>query len=91
MLGLSRGWQMQNPIRVRAQEYLASILGHEPVASDVFTLQPGVLFVEGPKPPAPMLGVPTPLAEMISRVVAVSAVYAAVLDDEPPDMGEGKA
>jgi hypothetical protein len=74
-----------------AEEYLASILGQEPVASDVFTLQPGVLFAEGPEPPAPMVGVPARLAEMISRVVAVSAVYESVLDDEPPDMAEGRA
>jgi len=91
ILGLCRGWQMQSPIRIRAEEYLASILGQAPVASRVFTLQPGVLFTEGPEPPALMQGVPVHLAEMISRVVAVSAVYAAVLDDEPPDMGEGRA
>ncbi|MFZ1154637.1 MAG: hypothetical protein WAN93_07010 [Solirubrobacteraceae bacterium] len=91
ILGLCRGWQMQNPLRIRAQEYLTSILGQEPVASDVFTLQPGVLFTEGPEPPAPMQGLPADLSEMLARVVAVSAVYAAVLDDEPPDMTEGKA
>lgn len=91
ILGLCRGWQMKNPIRVRAEEYLASILGQEPVAADVFTLQPGLLFAEGFEPPAPMVGVPAHLAEMISRVVAVSAVYESVLDDEPPDMAEGKA
>lgn len=91
MLGLSRGWQMQNPIRIRAQEYLSSILGNEPVASDVFTLQPGVLFAEGPEPPAPLAGAPADIAEMARRVIAVSAVYAAVLDDEPPDTNEGKA
>src|SRR6202042_2472012 len=77
--------------RIRAQEYLTSILGQEPVASDVFTLQPGVLFTEGPEPPAPMQGLPADLSEMLARVLAVSAVYAAVLDDEPPDMTEGKA
>lgn len=91
VLGLCRGWQMQSPVKIRAEEYLASILGQEPVASDIFTLQPGVLFTEGPEPLAPMRGVPAHLAEMISRVVAVSAVYAAVLDHEPPDMGEGRA
>lgn len=90
MLGLSRGWQMQSPIRTRAQEYFASILGHEPVARDVITLQPNVLFADGPVSPAPMMGAPREIAEMVSRVIAVSSVYSAILDDEPPDMDEGK-
>lgn len=91
ILGLCRGWQMQNPVRIRGQEYVASMLGQEPVAADVFTLDPGVLFAEGPAPPAPMPGVPPDLAEMFTRVTAISAVYSAMLDDEPLDMGEGKA
>ena len=45
---------MQNPVRLRGQEYAASMLGQDPVAADVFTLEPGVLFTEGPAPPAPM-------------------------------------
>ncbi|MEK6273077.1 MAG: hypothetical protein AABM42_10590 [Actinomycetota bacterium] len=91
ILGLCRGWQMQNPVRIRGQEYLASMLGQEPVAAGVFTLEPGVLFAEGPATPAPMPGAPPGLAEMFSRVIAISAVYSAMLDDEPVDMGEGKA
>lgn len=87
ILGLCRGWQMQNPVR---GEYAASMLGQDPVAADVFTLEPGVLFVDGPAPPAPMPGAPPDLAEMLTRVIAISAVYSAMLD-EPVDMGEGKA
>jgi hypothetical protein len=91
VLGVSRGWQMQSPIRICAQEYLSAILGCEPVASDVFTLQPGVLFTEGSVVPNPTAGAPADLSEMVVRVTAVSAVYAAILDDETPDMREGKA
>jgi hypothetical protein len=91
MLGLSRGWQMQNPIRIRGQEYVASMLGRDLVATDVFTLEPGMLFAESPAPPAPMPGAPSELAEMVTRVIAISAIYSAMLDDEPLDMGEGRA
>ena len=91
ILGLCRGWQMQNPVRIRGQEYAASMLGQDPVALDVFTLEPGVLFTEGPVPPAPMPGAPPDLAQMLTRVIAISAVYSAVLEDEPLDMREGKA
>lgn len=37
ILGMSRGWQMQNPARVRVSEYIASMLGQDPVATSVFT------------------------------------------------------
>jgi len=91
ILGLCRGWQMQNPIRIRGQEYVASMLGQDPVAAAVFTLEPGVLFANGPAPPAPMPDAPPDLAGMLTRVIAISAVYSAMLDDEPLDMAEGKA
>jgi hypothetical protein len=91
ILGLCRGWQMQNPVRVRGQEFAASMLGQDPVAADVFTLEPGVLFTQGPAPPAPMPGAPPDLAEILTRVIAISALYSAMLEDEPVDMGEGKA
>lgn len=91
ILGLCRGWQMRNPIRIRDQEYVASMLAEEPVAADVFTLEPGVLFAEGPERPAPIRGVPAALCQMFTRVIAISAVYSAMLDDDPVDMAEGKA
>lgn len=91
ILGLCRGWQMQNPVRIRGQEYVASMLGQTPVAADVFTLEPGVLFAEGPIPPAPMPHAPPGLADVMTRAIAISAVYSAMLDDEPLDMREGKA
>lgn len=91
ILRLCRGWQMQNPVRIRGQEYVASMLAQNPLAADVFTLEPGVLFAEGPAPPAPMPDAPRDLAKMFVRVIAISAVYSAMLDDEPLDMAEGKA
>lgn len=91
ILGLCRGWQMQNPVRLRGQEYAASMLGKDPFAANAFTLEPGVLFTDGPTPPAPMPGAPPDLAEVLTRVIAISAVYSAMLDDEPLDRDEGKA
>lgn len=46
MLELSRGWVMRNPVRVRHEEILAALDGHEPRATGVFTLQPWDLFTE---------------------------------------------
>jgi len=91
ILGLSRGWQMQNPVRIRAAEYEASMRGQEPTAADVFTLEPGVLFTDDPAPPAPMTGARPNIAAMVSRVIAISGVYSAMLDDKPLDMAEAKA
>jgi hypothetical protein len=91
ILGLCRGWQMQNPVRIRGQEYAAAMLGHDPFAADVFTLDPGVLFADGPAIPARVPGSRPDHAEMLPRVIAISAVYSAMLDDEPLDMREGKA
>jgi hypothetical protein len=56
ILRLCRGWQMQNPVRIRGQEYVASMLAQNPLAADVFTLEPGVLFAEGPAAPGPDAG-----------------------------------
>lgn len=90
ILGVSRGWHMRNPLRVRQKEYSASMLGMEPRAADVFTLEPGTIFGEGPDPPEPAAGVPPDWAELTSRIMAASAVYSAVLDD-PPDMRDARA
>ena len=91
ILGLCRGWQMQNPVGIREQEYTRSLLGQDPVATRVFTLDPGVLFADGPALPEPVPDAPPALAEMLTRVIAISAVYSAMLDDEPLDMSEGAA
>lgn len=92
LLHLSRGWQMRNPIRIRGAEYRASMIGEEPAATNVFTLEPGVLFAAGPKPPEMNdLNGPADLIDMIERVVAVSAVYSTLLEGEAIDMSEGHA
>lgn len=91
ILGLCRGWQMQNPAGIREQEYTKSLLGEDPVAAGVFTLEPGVLFADGPALPELVAGAPPDLAEMLTRVIAISAVYSSMLDDEPLDMSDGNA
>ncbi|MGO9751130.1 MAG: hypothetical protein ACLP8S_03620 [Solirubrobacteraceae bacterium] len=91
ILEMCRGWQMRNPVRVRASEYIASMLGHDPVATAVFTRDPGVLFSQGPAPPVLTPGLPPALTELLTRVIATSAVYSAVLDDEPLETAEGRA
>lgn len=91
IFGLSRGWQMQSPLRIRGEEYTASLLGRPLALDGVFTLDPGVLFAGGPKPPSLMSGIPHDLAEAMSRVIAMSAVCSAILGDEPLDMSRGDA
>jgi hypothetical protein len=90
ILGLCRGWQMRSPIRVRFGEYTASMLGRDPLSSEVFTLEPGVLFAEGPARPSPPPGAPAVVQDAFTRVTAVSAMYSAVLDDDPLDTEEGR-
>lgn len=91
ILGLSRGWQMRSPIWARFAEYVASMHGQDPIAAEVFTLEPGVLFAGGPALPTAPPGTPKALEEAFVRVVAASAVYSSMLDDKPLDMSEGRA
>lgn len=91
ILGLSRGWQMQNPAKVRSSEYRASMLRQDPVATSVFTREPGVLFSTGPALPRMTSGMPPEISDLLTGVVATSAVYSAMLDDEPLEIAEGQA
>lgn len=90
ILGLSRGWQMRSPIWVRFTEYVASMRGQDPIAAEVFTLEPGVLFANGPTRPTAPPGTPVALEAVFARVVAAAAVYASILDDEPLDVSEAR-
>jgi hypothetical protein len=85
ILGLSRGWQLRNPVHLRGQEYVEAMHQREPLAIRPVTLDPGVLFTAGPSLPEPMQGVPPEISELIVRVIAVSAVYSAILAAEPID------
>lgn len=92
ILELSRGWQMRNPVKIRAAEYRASMIGEDPVATDVITLEPGVLLAEGPRRPEMAdMGLPTEMTDLLERATAASAVYSTLLDDEPVDMRDGHA
>lgn len=81
---------MRSPIWVRFAEYVASMRGRDPIAAEVFTLEPGVLFADGPTRPTAPPGTPVALEEVFVRVVAAAAVYSSMLDDEPFDMSEGR-
>lgn len=88
LMALSRGWQMRNPVAVRMEEFLRGMRGESPRAPDVFTLQPEVLFTAS-KPAEPATDLPPPFQDLLPRLTWASALYAAVLDDEPLDMREG--
>lgn len=88
LVGLSRGWQMRNPVAVRRLEFEQAMRGESPRAVNVFTLQPEVLFAAS-KPSRPATDLPPPFDDLHSRLTWASALYAAVLDDEPVDMREG--
>jgi hypothetical protein len=94
VLSLSRGWQMRNPLHVRADEYRAAMQGAPSAASDVFTRQPGQLFVGGPTRPAMLelraLPGMADLAELMEGATAMSALLSGLLD-EPLDMTEALA
>lgn len=89
VLGLTGGWQMRNPVSVRLAELISAALDAEPLAGEVFTLQPGVLFAERMDPVYPPAAAPPELADLFVRIVSASSVYAAVLDDERLDMQAG--
>jgi hypothetical protein len=90
IMGLSRGWQMRNPVAVRAAEFVLAMRGEAPRPPGAFTLQPEVLFA-GSAPSGPATHLPSPFDDLLPRLTWASAVYAAVLDDEPVDMREGHA
>jgi hypothetical protein len=87
MLQLSRGWQMRNPVHVRGMELRALFAGEEPVASNVFTLAPGVLFIgETPLAPPPPRD---PIAALGQRISEVFAIYQVAVEDEKIPNPEG--
>lgn len=86
ILDLSRGWQMRNPVEIRARELRASLSGRTPVAAGVFTLEPNVLFAEASAAETS----DNELAELGRRLSAITAVYAAMVDPEQIDVTHGR-
>jgi hypothetical protein len=90
VLEFCRGWQMRNPVAVRDQELSAALDNRDPRASEVFTLDADVLFTR-PLITADAIATMGPFATLLSRLVAISSIYSAVVDPGPiPDEG-GKA
>jgi hypothetical protein len=87
MLELSRGWQMRNPVHVRGDELRALFGGLSPVAAEVFTLAPGVLFVGNSPLVSP--AVREPIAALVERMSEVSAIYQVAVEDEKIPNPEG--
>jgi hypothetical protein len=87
VLELSGGWQMRNPIAIRARELQQDLAGEDPRAPGVFTLEPNVLFAsQGPRPPSG-----GPIEETLKRLSWLTAVYETFLDEEEPDMNDARA
>lgn len=84
MLGLSRGWQMMDPLRVRRQELLDLLQAAFPARgeskpSPVITLEPDVLYFEG----VPYEGAsdfPPEMNDLLRRVVSTLANYSTLAD-----------
>ncbi|MCE7009893.1 hypothetical protein LWC34_44880 [Kibdelosporangium philippinense] len=89
MLELSSGWQMRCPLQVRRDELTAMFRARQrgtsadsSRASSVFTLEPGALF-DKYEPVTSSL--PNALADLHRRLTWVTALYSALLDEEPVD------
>jgi hypothetical protein len=91
LLGVSRGWQMRNPIAVRGAEIRAALAGCDPVAGDVFTLDPGAVFAEGLAAPEAPPDFPPEWQRWFQTMTSVNAMVAAIIDNEGIDNPEGKA
>ena len=90
MLELSRGWQILQPARVRAEELRAALHGGTPAVPGIATLGADVLFANrlGEVDGSDLPGV---MGALLPRLVNVSSIYAALLDPEPVDPGDGPA
>jgi hypothetical protein len=91
LLELSRGWQLYNPVHVRAQELAAALAGAAPIAAGVTSLGADVLFtrrlslVDGSD-------LPGLLSAAMPRVVNILSVYEALVSPAAvPDEGGREA
>jgi hypothetical protein len=85
MLTLSRGWQMRNPLAVRRAELSAAMRGEAPLAANVITLEPDVVFAGGADGPEPPADFPEPWRSLHQRIVSISAIYSVMIEDERED------
>ncbi len=91
ILELSRGWQMRSPITVRGGELRAVLGGLDPHITDVFTLRTGEIFAEGLKPVDAPEDFPLEWQHWLKNLTAVSAMVAAMIDDEKLSKARGNA
>jgi hypothetical protein len=91
ILDLSRGWQMHSPITVRGNELRAVLSGRDPRVTDVFTLRTGEIFAEGLKPVDAPEDFPLEWQHWLKNLTAVSAMVAAMMDDEKLSKARGNA
>ncbi|MGA2006809.1 MAG: hypothetical protein ABSH27_04530 [Solirubrobacteraceae bacterium] len=89
MLDFSRGWQMRNPVGVRHRELRAALEGNSPVAAEVFTLEPHVIFASGLSRVTSADSFPAVWQELIARLTAVTAIYDVMLMDDRVSIDEG--
>ena len=82
---LSRGWQMLDPLAVRASE-LRAVLGADPdrwPLPTVWTLEPGAVAVTRGERFDAGAGLPPDLALTANAASSTIAVFATILDDDP--------
>lgn len=94
MLGLSRGWQMMNPLRVRRQELLdllqAAFPGRRaPEPNSVITLEPAVLWFED-KAYEGASDFPPAINDLLRRVVSTLANFSVLSDTTAEDRIESQ-
>ncbi len=89
MIGLSRGWQMLNPIVVRGLELKAALAGQDARVPDVFGLEPYSLFIDGPEPPTGGADLPPPWPQVNRHVVCALSIYTTLVEPERLNSAEG--
>jgi hypothetical protein len=90
MIGLSRGWQMLNPVVVRGIELSAALAGRDLAVTGVFGLKPYSLFIDGPEMPSGGDDLPAPWPEVHRRVVCALSIYSTLVEPERLKSPEGE-
>jgi hypothetical protein len=90
MLSLSRGWQMRNPLAVRRAELSAAMRCEAPLAADVITLAPDVVFASGAGGPVAPSDFGESWRSLYQRIVSISAIYAVMIEDEREDLPQAR-
>jgi hypothetical protein len=82
MLDLSHGWQMVNPVKIRRQDLDAVLRGSAAAADDVFTLEPGAMFISDTQPTRLSSEFPAALRDLHNRLTSASSWATAAIDDD---------